>query len=170
MLISIFYSSSLHRSTEQSRRKSEVAFDLITGVNQVDTPQSLTSFETSSAYSPHLLMSQGNTQRPRTMSSNRMGLQPPSKRTSSFSRSSGHGLPLPPSNYEDSRSVFSQSDRPLSSSTTAMSNAEDMSRTYASLNSTQPHLDPQLQNLSTVSEADTDPLANEFAALDAMEW
>ena len=148
-----------------------MAFDLITGVNQVDTPESLTSFETSSAYSPHLIMPQGNMQRPRTMSSaNRMGLQPPPKRTGSFSRSSGHGLPLPPSNYEDSRSVFAQSDRPLSSSTTAMSNARDISGTYPSLNPTQPQLDPQLQSLSTVSETDTDPLANEFAALDAMEW
>jgi hypothetical protein len=147
-----------------------VAFDLITGVNQVETPQSLTSFETSSAYSPHLLMSQSNMQRPRTMSSNRMGLQQPSKRTGSFSRSSSHGLPLPPSNYEDSRSGFAQSDRPLLFGTTAMSNARDISRAYPPLNPTQPQLDPQLQNLSTVSEADTDPLANEFAALDAMEW
>jgi hypothetical protein len=99
-----------------------------------------------------------------------MGLQQPSKRTGSFSRSSSHGLPLPPSNYEDSRSGFAQSDRPLLFGTTAMSNARDISRAYPPLNPTQPQLDPQLQNLSTVSEADTDPLANEFAALDAMEW
>jgi hypothetical protein len=52
-----------------------------------------------------------------------------------------------------------------------MSNIEEISRAYPSMNPTQqPSLDPRLQTFSTVSEADTDPLANEFAALDAMEW
>lgn len=142
-----------------------MAFDLITG-----TPQSLTSFETSTAYSPHLTMSQDNMHRPRTMSQNTKAPQRSSKRTTSFSRT-GSGLPMPPSNYEDSRSVFNQSGRPLSSSTAGMSNIDKISRSYPLINQTQQTpLDPRLQTFSTVSEADTDPLANEFAALDAMEW
>ncbi|TVY82371.1 Quinic acid utilization activator [Lachnellula suecica] len=162
-------SSASNHALSESRRKSEVAFDLITGASQVETPQSLASFETSSAYSPHPMMPVGNMQRPRTMSQNMNAPQQPLKRAVSLSRS-GQGLPMPPG-YEDVRSLFNQTVRPLSSSTAGMTSIDEISRACPSINQTQqPSLDPRRQPLSTVSEADTDPLANEFAALDAMEW
>jgi len=112
-------------------------------------------------------MSQGSIQHPRTLGQNTKAPPQNLTRTTSFTRT-GSGLPMPPSNYENSRSMMSQSSR---SNMAGMGDIEEISRAYSSTNPTQQtSLDPRLQALPTVSEADTDPLANEFAALDAMQW
>ncbi|KAF4635973.1 hypothetical protein G7Y89_g2103 [Cudoniella acicularis] len=166
-----------YRSPRQGRRESEVAFDLISGVNQTvdtpisaQTPQSIASFETGGAYSPHIFMSQGNTQRPRTMSHTTKAVPPrSSQRTQSFGRTSGPGLPLPPSIYQDSRSVINRSNT-ITSQVSSRNIEGGLTGNYTPLDQSQ-LLDTQIQNtMSTASDTETDPLSNEFAALDAMEW
>jgi hypothetical protein len=104
-----------HQSPSRRRRESEVAFDLINGMNQQpqpDTPMSARtpqSFDLSGPYSPHPLTGQGqssaNTQRPRT-TSHTMGVPPStSHRSQSFGRTS-HGLPQPPSMYQNAHAVL----------------------------------------------------------------
>lgn len=168
------------RSTTQPRRQSEAAFDLMSATNQsadtplsVQTPQSLTSFEATDQYSPHILGSSSNTQRPRTMSQ-AFRVNPPrsSHRAQSFGRAAGAGLPLPPpSMYEDSRSVTSRVNQGTRRTSSKSRNIEAIpAGGFSALDQTQ-LLEPQMQNaLSTTSDTETDPLANEFAALDAMEW
>jgi hypothetical protein len=105
-----------HQSPSRRRRESEVAFDLINGMNQ-EQPQSDSpmparkshSFDLPGQYSPHLLTEQlassANTQRPRTMS-HTMGVQSLSaQRSQSFGRTS-HGLPQPPSMYQNAQAVL----------------------------------------------------------------
>lgn len=155
-----------------ARRQSEVAFDLINGMNptteaplSTTTPQ--TGFEIPGAYSPQFLIS-GGMKRPRTMSHTMKPQQSAMQRSQSFGRSSGHGLPLPPM-YQDVRATI-RNDPATTQVPPTMTNNNSRQASRLSFASTDVTLEPIRSNLSVISDNDTDPLANEFAALDAMEW
>ncbi|RDL31481.1 uncharacterized protein BP5553_09690 [Venustampulla echinocandica] len=164
--------------SSHNHREGGVALDRITGTNQpadtplsTATPPSATSFERPGSYRPPVLAPQRNMQRPRTMSQPVMAPPPrPLPRSESFGRTSGPGLPELPTIYQDSRALLGPRNAD-SSRSTVMKSPGDLSKLdYASLD-TLPSVDPQLQSsICTGSENDIDPLFNEFAALDAMEW
>ncbi|CAG8982994.1 hypothetical protein HYALB_00003573 [Hymenoscyphus albidus] len=160
--------SVIGKPSNQARRQSEVAFDLINGMNSmaegsasVQTPQS--AFEVQAAYSPQF-PNFGGTTRHRTPSHQ----QPPAQKTPTFGASSGPGLPLPPM-YQDVRATLRNSTT-TNQTTPTMTNNHTRQASRLSFTSSDVALDPIQSNASVISDNDTDPLANEFAALDAMEW
>ncbi|KAG9238015.1 fungal-specific transcription factor domain-containing protein [Amylocarpus encephaloides] len=165
--------------SSQGRRESEVAFDLISGNQQADTPtsaitpQSLSGFKTSGPHCPHPFTVTNS--RPRTSHTMTVATYS-AHRSQSFGQSSGHGLPQPPM-YQDARSVLVRSD-PLQTLQQASQPSQvppNLGRSlqaprlrFASVDSP---MNSQLRsNRSATSDNDTDLLANEFAALDAMKW
>lgn len=168
--------SSPYKSPPQVRRESQVAFELITGIQQAaDTPMSVktsASYETMSQYSPQILRPQvmprpDATQQAKIMTQSTKGMTPQtSQRAPSFGASASRGLPL--NLHENPNPLFSN---PLSADAWPL-NQNQMSRMNSpSINMSRP-LNPRLQHSMSVSSdnVEGDPMFNEFAALDAMEW
>lgn len=143
------------------RRESQVAFDLISGMQTADTPMSektpnsIANYDTTTPFSPQAYRShppQLNTSQPAKVAS------PVSTRTASFGQASVQNLPL---NLQESPQAMFSSNHPIS--------ADAWSRLSQSASIGQ--IPPHLQHAMSVgSEHEMDPAFNEFAALDAMEW
>ncbi|KAE8443737.1 hypothetical protein EG329_001417 [Mollisiaceae sp. DMI_Dod_QoI] len=161
-------------STSQlARRHSQVAFELVGGVNQEPdtpvsgkTPQSMSSFDAMGAYSPQIFRPQaelraGNQSGKSTV---KVSHRP------SFGQSSSHGLPQNPLNiYENAHVTFGGLDRRLDKPATKIPSRQPVVRTAIDL--AQPS-NPQLHRSLTMSSADVefDPMFNELMRLDATEW
>ncbi|CAL3967980.1 unnamed protein product [Diplocarpon coronariae] len=168
-----FKASSAYQSTSQAtRRQSQVAFDLINGVDQEPdtpmsdrTPQSLASYDAFDPFSPQNSRPQVEQVRPRGVSQLRGGRP-------SSGQSSGHGLPQNPRNiYEDVHATIGSAKRHPSNKHTAAKPATPQLAVQPSFN-IPPPVDPQLHRSLTMSSADAefDPMFNELMRLDATEW
>ncbi|KAK6580732.1 hypothetical protein PZA11_006968 [Diplocarpon coronariae] len=168
-----FKASSVYQSTSQAtRRQSQVAFDLINGVDQEPdtpmsdrTPQSLASYDAFDPFSPQNSRPQVEQVRPRGVSQLRGGRP-------SSGQSSGHGLPQNPRNiYEDVHATIGSAKRHPSNKHTAAKPAAPQLAVQPSFN-IPPPVDPQLHRSLTMSSADAefDPMFNELMRLDATEW
>ena len=143
------------------RRESQVAFDLISGMQTADTPisektpNSISNYDTMTSFRSEAYRShppQLNTSRPAKVAS------PVPTRTASFGQASVQNLPL---NLQESPQALFSSNHPIS--------ADAWSRLSQSASIGQ--IPPHLQHaMSVASEHEMDPAFNEFAALDAMEW
>lgn len=144
------------------RRESQVAYDLISGIQTADTPMSgktpnsMANYDAMTPFSPQAYRSQPpqlNTSQPTKMAS------PVSTRTASFGQGSVQNLPL---NLQESPQAMFNSSNPLSADAwSRLSQSANMGQTFP----------PHLQHAMSIgSEAEIDPAFNEFAALDAMEW
>jgi hypothetical protein len=144
------------------RRESQVAYDLISGMQTADTPMSgktpgsIANYDAMTPFSPQIYRSQPqqlNISQPVKMSS------PVSTRTASFGQASVQNLPL---NLQESPQAMFNGSNPMAT--------DAWSRLNQSGNMGQPY-PPHLQHAMSIgSEAEIDPAFNEFAALDAMEW
>lgn len=160
LIFESFKNSSAYRPHQpfSSPRASQVAYELKSGTNQTadtpissKTPSGLANYDTMAPFSPQALRSQPpqvNTSHAAKMASS------VSTRTSSFSQTSVQNLPL---NIPENLQGLFNNNNPIS--------AETWSRLDQSPNIGQ-SLQPHLQQ----SEVEIDPMFNEFAALDAMEW
>ena len=173
-LFESFKKSCSYKSPPQVRRESQVAFELITGMHQTaDTPMSVktpASYDTMSQYSPQVLRPQTMTRPDGTQQANitiqsTKGMTPQtSQRTPSFGASSNRGLPV---NLQESP-VFRN---PLSADAWPMTHSQMSRMSNPSINMSRP-MNPRLQHSMSIGSenAEGDPMFNEFAALDAMEW
>ena len=169
-----FKKSCSYNSPPQIRRESEVAFELITGMQQTtDTPMSVktpASYEAMNQYSPQALRSQlitrsDGAQQTSIMKQSTKGTAPQaSRRTASFNASSNHDLPL---NLQESP-VFSN---PFASDAWPMDRRQISRMSNTSINMPKP-LNSHLQHGMSIGsdKNEGDPMFNELAALDAMEW
>jgi len=150
------YQSNL--STPRGRRKSEVAYDLISGMNPVvDTPMTVQTPNSMASYdilshnmtSPQIPISQ-SAQSAAASQSSMMNQSPVPHRTS-FGQSSARAVP--PNFQQSPQSPFNPS--------WSLNNPPQRSLV----------LPPHLQNsMSLSSEFELDPTFQEFATLDATEW
>ncbi len=171
-----FKSSVAYQSTLQAtRRRSQVAFDLINGTDQdVDTPmsgktpQSLASYDAFDPFSPQNSRPPVEQLRPRGVSQLRTNKRP------SFGQSSSHGLPQNPLKvYEDVHATIGSAKRHPSNrlNSSPKPPAPQIPVQQPPFNLIQP-TNPQLHRSMTMSSADieVDPMFNELMRLDATEW
>ncbi|KUJ14175.1 uncharacterized protein LY89DRAFT_620494 [Mollisia scopiformis] len=171
----VAYQSSSH----SARRESQVAFEMLNGMNNDSdtpmsgkTPQSIASYDTMGAYSPQIFRPQADgVQRARGSSQSGKGPVKVSHRPS-FGQSSAQGLPQNPLNiYENAHVTFGGLDRRLdkAAAKTAPRQAHPVGRPTIDL---VPPTNPQLHRSLTMSSADVefDPMFNELMRLDATEW
>jgi hypothetical protein len=176
-----FKSSITYQSTSEPRRRSQVAFDLISGISQDTdtpisggkTPQSIASYETLSSHSPQTLR---NTARPNISQQPRNAMQSAKAqgyRSSSFGQPSNHGLPQNPlSIYENAHAPYHSNRRPSASADKPPATVSSLQQSgQLSFNMATPN-NPQLHRSLTMSSADVDfdPMFNELMRLDATEW
>ena len=167
-----FKNSVSYQSTSQPRRQSEVAFDLISGMNQEvaaspivgKTPQTVPNYETMSQSSPHPFESRMSESSQQPQGRGKVITPQLPQRTSSFGQSSGLGLPQNPlSIYEDAHATFGS----------AHKHPSQMHRlSQSSMDMTQP-IHPGLQHTMPIdSDVDmsSDPTFHELMRLDATEW
>jgi hypothetical protein len=143
------------------RRESQVAYDLISGIQTADTPisgktpNSIANYDAMAPFSPQAYSShppQLNTSQPAKIAS------PVSTRTGSFGQASVQNISL---NLQETSQAMFNNKNPIS--------ADAWARLGQSANIGQ--IPPHLQHAMSVgSEPEMDPAFNEFAALDAMEW
>jgi hypothetical protein len=167
-----FKNSVSYQSTTQPRRQSEVAFDLITGINQEvaaspmvgKTPQTVTSYEMMSQTSPHPFESRISESSQHPQSRGKVTDPQFSQRTSAFGQPSGHGLPQNPLNiYEDAHATFGSTHKHPSQMHRLSQSSMDMTQ----------QIHPRLQHAMSIgSDVDmsSDPTFHELMRLDATEW
>ncbi|CZR64092.1 related to quinic acid utilization activator [Phialocephala subalpina] len=157
-----------YQSTSHARRESQVAYELLGGMNQDSdtpmsgrTPQSMASHDTMGAYSPQIFRPQTeNVQQARGSQSGKG----PAKvaHRPSFGQSSGHGLPTNPlSIYENAHVTFGGLDRRLDKAAGKAPSRQPVGRPTIDL--TQPS-NPQLHRSLTMSSADVefDPMTGNW--------
>jgi hypothetical protein len=172
-----FKNSISHESIIQPRRESQVAYDLISGIQDSETPlssktpQSMGSFET--MYSPQTYRPQTNDQPVAPNSSTKFGAQNVQHQTTSFGQSSGQGLPLNPLNiYENAHATFGSNTRqPAPTQKPLIKDAQQLAARQPLINLPQSG-NQRLQRSMTMSSGDVefDPMFNELMRLDATEW
>ncbi|TAQ87310.1 hypothetical protein B7494_g4346 [Chlorociboria aeruginascens] len=155
--------SPLCQPKSRTRQESQVAFDLTSTMNPcastpraVMTPNSSTTFEINSPFTPQLFRSHSMTSSERAPQA-RSAVQPKSPMA-------------PPSLHPNHQSIYSSTNLALDfqDSPTAIFSMTDpvTSNSWPSITN-----QPEMQNPRTVNnEIDADSTFNEFAALDAMEW
>ena len=142
------------------RRESQVAYDLISGIQTTDTPMSgktpisMANYDAMAPFSPQVYGSQSvqvnasiNTASPVKIAS------PVSARTASFGQSSVQNVPL---NLQESPQPMFGGNSMSANSWSRLSQSTNLGQSFQ----------PRLPGL----EVEMDPAFNEFAALDAMEW
>jgi len=167
-----FKNSVSYQSTSQRRRQSEVAFDLISGINKEvaaspivgKTPQTAASNETMNQTSPHPVESRVSQSSQHPQSRGKVMGPRFSQRNSSFRQSSGHGLPQNPlSIYEDAHATFGSAHKHPSQMHRLSRSSMDMAQ----------NVHPRLQHAMSIgSDVDmsSDPTFHELMRLDATEW
>jgi hypothetical protein len=166
-------------TSQTARGDSQAAYDLLTSTNQDPdtpmsrkTPQSATSYDTMSAYSPQVFRSQAEGIQ-RARGSSQSGTRPvKASHRPSFGQSSGQGLPQNPLNiYENAHVTFGGLDRRLDKAAAKAALRQPQPGGRPAIDLTQP-ANPQLHRSLTMSSADVefDPMFNELMRLDATEW
>ncbi|KAL3420110.1 hypothetical protein PVAG01_08609 [Phlyctema vagabunda] len=190
--LTIFKTTPSFIPVSRSRRESQVAFDLISGINRepepsqpVQTPQGSRSSESANPFSPQVFRSQSMSggDRPQQIQSPPMirteqpqqtqgmpakAMAPPSShRSASFVSSPGN---LRPNLQQASQPIFNIPS-PVANETWSINQRQQMHlMNQPSMDLSQP-LPSQFQHAMSInSDVESDSMFNEFAALDAMEW
>jgi hypothetical protein len=172
-----FKNSISYESITQPRRESQVAYDLISGIQDSETPllsktpQSMASYET--MYSPQTYKPQTRDQPVAPSSSTKFGTQTVQHRTTSFGQSSSQGLPLNPLNiYKNAHATFGSNNRqPAQTQKPLIKDVQQLAARQPLINLPQSG-NQRLQRSMTMSSGDVefDPMFNELMRLDATEW
>lgn len=168
-------SVAFHSTSRATRRQSQVALDLINGMDRDadaavlgKTPQSVAIYDALDPLSPQNHRPQVEQLRSRSVSQLRTNGRP------SFSRSSGHGLPQNPRTiYEDVHATIGSAKRhPSNQRNSARQQTMPQMPPQQRSSNIAPPANPQLHRSLTMSSADAelDPVFNELMRLDATEW